>query len=92
MGRGDSRSSFTASIASSWSGVSRNGNDASSRSSQSLERSKADTGGVLALCVQRQQLSRQLADGVAGAGLDQLPRTPAELRERRVTPVRADIA
>ena len=47
---------------------------------------------MLALRVEGDQLSRQLACGMAGTGLDELPRSPTELRERRVTPVRADVA
>ncbi len=44
IGRGASRSSFTASIAACWSGVSRYGNSASSRSSQSPSTSNGTPG------------------------------------------------
>ncbi len=47
---------------------------------------------MLALGVQRHQLSRQLAGGMAGTGLDELPGTSAELRERRLAAVGTDVA
>ena len=53
---------------------------------------EGDAGGVLALRVERQQLPGQLARGMAGAALDELPGAPAELRERRVPSIRTDVA
>ena len=46
---------------------------------------------MLALRVERQQLAGQLADGVAGTGLDQLPGAAAELREGGRPAVGADV-
>ena len=57
IGRGDSRSSFTASIAFSWSGVSRYGNDASSCCSHSCVEVVRDALARLALRVERDQLA-----------------------------------
>src|SRR5262249_32342578 len=46
----------------------------------------------LALRVELDQVSRELADGLPRARLERLPPLPAELRERRRRGVRADVA
>ena len=92
IGRGASRSSFTASIARSWSSVSRYGNSASSRSSQSLLEVVRDARRLLALRVEREQLAGELAHRLARAVLEVLPRLAAELRQRRRLRVGADVA
>jgi hypothetical protein len=69
-------SALTNSIASRWSGVS----------------GKRVALAALALRVQVQQLAGQLLSRAAGASLDRLPASAAELRERRVGTTGADVA
>ena len=83
---------MTASIAFSWSGVSRYGNDASSCCSHSLLEVVRDALARLPLRVERDQLGRELLHRLAGARLEQLPRLAAELRERGRGRVGADVA
>ena len=92
IGRGASRSSLTASIACSWSGVSRYGNDASSCCEPLVREVVRDALVRLALRVERDQLAGELVHRLARARLEQLPRLAAELRERGRRRVGADVA
>src|SRR5262249_43232098 len=53
---------------------------------------EGEPGRLLALRVERDQLAGELAHRLAGARLGELPRLPAELRQRRPLRVCADVA
>ena len=85
-------SALTASIASTWSAVSRYGNERSSSQlplAVGLERVPVPR---LALGVEVEQLAGELAGGAAGACLDALPALRAERRELRRVAAGADVA
>ena len=84
-------SALTASIASSWSAVSRNGNERSSRSCHSPSGEKAKPAAGLALGVEVDQLAGHLAGGAARLRLHLRPALAAELRELRALAA-ADVA
>ena len=91
IGRGASRSSLTASIARSWSAVSRYGNAASSRSSHSSSAGRRRRPAACWRCgVEREQLARQLAHGLARRGV--LSVLPAPCRPASRAPGRSPSA
>ena len=85
-------SSLTASIASRWSGVSRYGNAASNSRSQSVVRLERVAAPAPALGVEVEQLPGELLGCPARAGLDPVPARAAELGQRRLVAVGADVA
>ncbi len=92
IGRGASRSSFTASIAASWSGVSRYGKRRLELRQPLVREVVRDSLARLPLRVELDQLAGELADGLPRARLHRLPRLAAELRERGRAGVGADVA
>ena len=85
-------SALTSSIASRWSGVSWYGNAASNSRSQSESSGNAWPRAAPALGVEVEQLAGELLRRPARAGLHRVPARAAELGERRVRAVGADVA
>ena len=85
-------SPLTASIASTWSAVSRYGNERSSSSCHSPSGSNACPRARLALGVEVEQLAGELARGAARARLDRVPALRPERRELRRIAAGADVA
>ena len=79
-------------MASRWSAVSCQGNDASNSRCQSESSAKSWPAAAAALGVEIEQLAGQLLRGAPGAGLERLPRLAAQLGEGRVRAPRPHIA